>query len=120
MASLDGMDGWLADVRRIGVEGPQAVRDADYEQAVELLGRAKAAAPVDKGDLRDSGKVRKTKKGWDVVFGGKKVPYANYQHEHVGLTHKQGGPKYLEAPLSQMVPQIGEARQAAFNRVIGA
>lgn len=114
------MDAILAEMGRIKEEAPRAVREQTREQAERLLETARSRAPRVTGALADSGRVRKTKRGHDVTFGNKSVPYANYQHEHVGLKHKQGGAKFLEQPMNEQVDGMQQEWQDALDRALGA
>lgn len=69
--------------------------------------------PVDEGTLRDSGHVtdptiQGSKVFVELGFGGEAEPYAWVQHENLEFKHKVGGPKFLETPMLQAAPQLGD------------
>jgi hypothetical protein len=77
--------------------------DALMDCGQDLCEKAKSLAPIDNGDLRNSGYVEKQNK--DVVVGFN-TTYALRQHEELSCNHPQGGQaKYLEQPFKE---NIGE------------
>ncbi|MGH7954758.1 MAG: hypothetical protein ACREOZ_02230 [Gloeomargaritales cyanobacterium] len=79
--------------------------------ADHLLKIASSLAPLDKGDLRSSGKVTLEDSAALLSFGGSpsKGVIATVQHERLDFYHPRGGQaKYVQKPM------ISEAR-AMFN-----
>lgn len=94
------------------------IEDALRIMVEDLLGRAVKAAPVDEATLRGSGTASVEVKGNQVVgkvtFG---VPYAERQHEETEFEHPKGGQaKFLEAPLTEMVPRYRATLAAVARR----
>lgn len=64
-----------------------------------LLNMSRREVPVDRGDLKRSGRVELSEGGavLSIIFD---QPYALRQHEELGYRHEQGKAKYLEDPLN--------------------
>lgn len=82
----------------------------DLEQAVHgtantVLNESKKIVPVDKGTLKDSGRVERPKVDGDGVeveigYGGAASDYALIVHENMNARHADGkSAKYLEIPV---------------------
>ena len=97
------------------------IRNADRETkrqlldiGNDLLSKAVQLAPIDKGDLRGSGKCEQASDGSvSVTFN---TPYALRQHEEMGYNHPNGGQaKYLEQPYNQNIGRY----VASLGRAVG-
>ena len=79
---------------------------AVYEVGADLLKESNNLVPIDKGNLRKSGKVELIKKGNNPVakvsYGDSRVTYAAAVHE-INKNYKEPGTgwKYLETPLKE-------------------
>lgn len=65
--------------------------------------RSGHGVPVDKGTLRNSGRVEgpNAKDQVELSFGGAAAPYALIQHEVTTFKHKVGEPRYLVRGLER-------------------
>ena len=79
---------------------------AVYEVGADLLKESNNLTPIDTGKLRQSGKIKMTKKGDNptatVSYGDARVDYALEVHE-INKNYKEPGTgwKYLETPLKE-------------------
>ena len=79
---------------------------AVYEVGADLLKESNELTPIDKGDLRKSGKLKLEKKGNSIAavvsYGDSRVTYAAAVHEINKNYNEPGtGWKYLERPLKK-------------------
>lgn len=78
----------------------RAARDAIQATAKKVLRVSKALVPVDRGDLRKSGRVRVDGTTVTVSYS---APHAFLQHERLDYKHPGGGQaKYLESAVDQV------------------
>ncbi len=77
---------------------------AMHENALDLMGKAQQAAPIEYGELRASADVRRIGEGeYEVGFYGQGIK-AIVQHERLDFNHPRGGQaKYLEGPFNENV-----------------
>jgi len=87
----------------------------------DLLKKANKIVPLDKGDLRKSGK-------YEVIFKGSKVRgevsynthYALIQHENLEFRHAPGRQaKYLEQPAKENAKFYSEKMKEKIKEVLG-
>ncbi len=104
-----------------------AAEAALFEEAEAIMARSKDEfVPVDEGILRASGHVQlPVRTGGDVsvtlAYGGPAEAYAVIQHERLDFNHPHGGgPKYLERPLVEAVPGMGDRIAARIREKTGA
>lgn len=96
--------------RMIGEEIMTDVKDSRPGQGV----------PVDKGTLRDTGRVDggdNEKKPVTLSFGGAAAPYALIQHEVLKFRHKLGEARYLVRGLERWRPASSAAYAYLKGRV---
>lgn len=105
-------ESFLANLERIK-DAPARLEESRIRQAGELLVAAQANCPVDTGDLVRSGRVEMGPLGPEVVFS---APYAAAVHERFDLTHRAGGPKYLERAIIDNREKFFEEAQEDLNR----
>lgn len=116
MADLEGLSETVDALGRLATDGRAAVKQEMGRQAHALLLEAQRRVPVRTGKLRDSGRVREWKNGWNVIF---EAEYAQFQHDNLRFRHRRGGQaKFLEGPFEQMYFGMFEAQQEALNRWI--
>lgn len=82
----------------------------------DILEEAKAEAPVDKGNLRDSGQLVLNGASTKIVFD---APYAEIQHENLHYYHEVGKAKYLEDPFRRNAGKLYGTAQEHINRNFG-
>ena len=100
MALDDVLRNFDKEIRGIKTRGEKAV----YEVGADLLKESNKLTPIDKGNLRKSGKLKLSRKGNNPVatvsYGDARVTYAAAVHE-INKNYKEPGTgwKYLERPL---------------------
>lgn len=112
----------MMDELKINFDAPLSIAKTVGQKSIEdcgldLLGKSKLLAPIDKGDLRGSGSMES---GNLEVYVGFNTPYAVRQHEHTEYNHPQGGQaKYLEEPYNDNVDKyinhVADALRNAFK-----
>ena len=91
---------------------PVAFREALIEALDIPFRESQRLVPVDKGDLKRSGKIDDSLGGGEVViaeitYGNDQVPYAFWVHERLDLTHKPPTQaKFLEQPVKAFYPMM--------------
>lgn len=123
---VEGQQEVIADMKRFGKDGDDAMKRALGRVCTRVVPRAKALTPVsqneDAGALRDSIRVTKPTKtragnvSAGVVAGGAPLrrlatergrvlpgQYGSIIHEDLTLRHANGEPKFLEKPFFQEV-----------------
>ena len=115
-ASIEGLDAVRAKLGSLAGIFEWQLGNSLLAEGREILDAAKAAVPIDSGELRDSGSVSLLETNGSVLsvtvsFGeGRSAAYAAAVHEtpsaydppswKATAPHfSQGGPKYLERPL---------------------
>ena len=88
-----------------------AVGEALFGEAWEIMGKSHREVPVRDGILKNSGTVLppERRSGSVVVemgYGGAASAYAVVQHERTDFAHRVGKAKYLEDPLMQAAPNL--------------
>lgn len=81
-----------------------AIKKANEENALHLIGEASQQAPLDTGFLRSKGDYAITNDGLTMVveYSAKDkngFDYAALQHEELTFKHNNGNAKYLENPF---------------------
>ena len=111
----------IAALRRYGALAPQAAGVALVREAEHIVRLAKTKIPVKTGNARDSGfvlppDVSPTQAEVVLGFGGPagtgnvgasnklNASYAIPLHEHLGVMHKNGQAKFLEAAVLEAAP----------------
>jgi len=100
---LFGMNKLSGQVSR-GIAPQSVLTRAVFAEATEVLNESKEIVPVDKGPLKNSGKVEPPKVtpkevSVEVTYGGAAAPYALFVHEDPNARHQAGKTyKYLEIP----------------------
>lgn len=99
------VEGLAAVEARITAELARMKQRADgamHENALDLMGRSAAIAPIEYGELRASADVRRIADGvYEVGFYGQGIK-ALVQHERLDFNHPKGGQaKYLEGPFNE-------------------
>jgi len=106
---LTGMQ-TLEQIAARGQKAQRILARALYSEGNAVLNQSKKIVPVDQGDLKNSGKVKKpTYKGSlidvDITYGGSAAEYAFIVHEDPDARHKPGKTyKYLEMPFMAHKP----------------
>ena len=82
----------------------EAIKKANTENALHLIGEASQQAPIDTGFLRSQGDFNITDDGLTMIveYSAKDengFDYAALQHEDLTLNHENGNAKYLENPF---------------------
>lgn len=101
-------------LERMARRFPDTMKMALRTEAELIMARSKAEfVPVDLGVLRASGHVQQpVKKGGAVevtlAYGGAAEAYALIQHERLDFQHRVGQAKYLERPMMDAMPGMGE------------
>lgn len=105
----------------------EQVTAAEFERAGEafadvcmgpILTASQEQCPVDTGTMRASGQACsyvEIAPGVCVVhlgYGGAASKYARRQHEELNYHHKVGKAKFLEDPIREMAPAMGEMVKA--------
>lgn len=128
---MKGVDEMIAKLKEIADRFPDRVAAAIYTEAQIVMTEAKRRTPVarDGGTLRASGRVSlPVRKGRDISvtlsFGGAADAYAIAVHEHLSehsppswiVAEDQGrpvrwttpgtGPKFLEGPINEAMPDM--------------
>jgi hypothetical protein len=88
-----------------------------YNEGRAILAEAKRRTPVDTGDLKRSGFVRKIDLlggGYTVIIGFN-MPYALIVHEDLTVFHATGQAKYLEEPFRLAAASMRARLQAGAN-----
>lgn len=100
-----------------------------YEEAEAIMTDSKEHyVPVDTGALKGSGFVEKPTLNGTAIrvalgYGGPATGYALVVHERLGVHHPVGSAKYLEIPILNAKPSMGQrgaARLAAAFRALPA
>ncbi len=90
-------------LRQFKAKMTMAMDDFTVREANELLREIKDGGwvPVDKDDLRKSGKVERVQvnKSTRKTVISFNTPYAWEQHENMEYNHTVGGPKFVERPM---------------------
>lgn len=82
----------------------EAIKKANTENALHLIGEASQQAPLDTGLLRSQGDFEITDDGLTMIVeysakDSKGFDYAALQHEDLTFHHDNGNAKYLENPF---------------------
>lgn len=117
MASVDvSMDyGVIAEVEHAAAKGVETAM-------TYLLQEANKTVPLEDGTLKNSGQVELDTDG-DTTTGyvSYNTPYARYQHETMGLTHKgQGRAKWLELTAIEKADKIAQILANSVGQALGA
>lgn len=101
-------------LERMARRFPETMKMALRTEAETIMTTSKTQfVPVDLGVLRASGHVQQpVEKGGAVevtlAYGGAAEAYALIQHERLDFQHRVGQAKYLERPMMQALPGMGE------------
>lgn len=96
-----------------------SVRGAALTQAAEaLLEDAKARAPVESGELRESGYLALIDD--DTVRVGFTAPYAVRQHFVKRFRHDEGGPGFLSDAVEDFGPRLEAIVAEGIRRRLGS
>ena len=92
---------------------PIASAGAIFEEAVEIIGKAKRITPVDTGTLVNTGSallpvIRGDEASVELGFGGPAAPYSVKVHEDLEAHHPTGQAKYLEQPMDEALVGMDE------------
>jgi hypothetical protein len=120
---LVGTDPMRKRIARLARVFGVSVENSLLEEAQRIMKTSQEEhVPVDKSVLKDSGEVSQDRRGEQVTVAlSYETPYAVAVHEHLSdasppswlnTTVRFGpgnrGPKYLERPLMDAVPQLGQ------------
>jgi len=101
------IDGALKDLETEANRTTGLSLDAIEDLGKSILRTAKDDCPVDRGNLKKSGRMR-VRKGKTaqretvtITFGGKKAPYAVAVHYDPNLPLKSGKHRFLEAAVNE-------------------
>lgn len=132
----------IANLKALGARAPVAVEGGLFEWAETVVGDAKELAPVDLGNLRESGFVLTetlrslgTQAGPSgeaqsmaknvageirgvMGFGGPAIPYALIQHERTDFHHTVGQAKYLQDPAQRLALRLATTVAARLQREV--
>lgn len=122
-ASLSGVSGMVASLKRIAEKYPDHVAAAIYKEAQIEATEMKKRTPVDTrpdaphpGNLRNSIHVEKPERVGKTISvtiaTGKQAPYAIFVHEDPDAHHPVGEWKFMESVLRESRPHMA-ARIAA-------
>jgi hypothetical protein len=116
----------LGQLRRWGQAHYDGAAAASVDAAEEVLARAKYYCPIDRGDLRSTGRVeielRELRRASaQIRFGDAHVPYAVIQHERLDYRHEPPtSAKYLQRAVDELAPRmtlrIGQGAVTAARR----
>lgn len=110
----------LRKVLAKAADAPQVAARALYEEAQVIFNKSQELVPVVTGTLAGSGQVRPPSVNASSVevtigYGGAAAKYALYVHERLDLNHKYPGAKnaqaqakFLEQPVLEGAPKLGE------------
>ena len=80
----------------------RSTQDGIRDHMNMVLDEAIRQAPLDTGDLKNSGKIYENPKSTRIAF---EAPHAMIQHENLEYNHPKGGKaKYLEDPFHALIP----------------
>lgn len=80
----------------------RSTREGLRDHMTEVLEVARANAPIETGELRESGQLYENPKSVRISFN---APHAAIQHERLDYNHPQGGKaKYLEDAYNDYMP----------------
>jgi hypothetical protein len=100
-----------------------AVPAATHAAAEHLLAASQPLVPVDKGDLKASGRVEQEGTGARVIYDAvspEGYPYGIRQHEDMTLHHPHGGQaKFLEQPFHTEARAIAVLIASTLRRWLG-
>ena len=111
----------IRTLKRIERRNPVVVAAALFQEGEKIMADSKENfVPVDLGALKNSGRVSKPELKQPISvtlsYGGVAKAYALAVHEHPsghsppswsgGVTFNRGGPKYLEKPVMEAVPEF--------------
>ena len=105
----------LRKINRLNSQITQSARRGLREAAEEVMAKSKEFVPVDTGALRESGHVSRVKTegnllSVEMAYGNSSTRYARRVHEWLGSNVHWSvdgtGPKYLERPYLEMLPEI--------------
>ena len=119
-----GIKNVLANFDRLIDNIEKKTKSAIYECSVNLLTESNKETPIDKGDLRKSGKVTMTidSKGplGKVSYGDARVDYAAKVHEVKAKNYTEPGTgwKYLEKPLKRNAIKYKNYIQSEIKKVV--
>jgi hypothetical protein len=122
---FNGADNALRDIRKLKLFAPDEFARALYQEALIELKEIKLRTPVDTGALRASEQVtepqRDGRRIWvTVIAGGPTVTYAFVVHEDLEAFHRVGEAKFIERPLAESAPYLGDriAKRIDLNRAL--
>jgi hypothetical protein len=100
-----------------------AVPAATHAAAEHLLAASQPFVPVDKGDLKASGRVEQEGTAARVIYDATSpdgYPYGIRQHEDMSLNHPHGGQaKFLEIPFHSEAHAIAVLIGSTLRRWLG-
>lgn len=95
-------------------KNPQALKRALFIASKKILEKAVKLAPLDTGDLRESGRIRDASRGDSIKFVVEfTAPYAPIVHEDMEVNHPAKGPKKRN-PARRAPRPTGQLGQAKF------
>jgi len=106
-------------------ETPIAAAGAVFEEAVNIMAKAKPLTPVDTGTLVNTGSVMLPKvvgsaAEVELGFGGPSAPYAIVVHEDLEAAHAEGKQaKFLEQPMDEAAEGMEDRLADRMNRRLG-
>lgn len=101
-----GLKDLIKNLEDSGERGKRAVGAGLYLEANNIMRDSKKEAPIDIGNLKNSGYVTLPNISGNTVtveigYGGPAKEYAEIQHERTDFKHPEGGKaKYLQDPLN--------------------
>lgn len=120
----------LREVLRKADNAPQVAGRALYEEANVIFNKSQKLVPVVTGALAGSGRVTVPSVNAsgvevEIGYGGAAAPYAIYVHERLDLNHKYAGAKnaqaqakFLEQPVLEAAPDIGDRLADRVERLL--
>ena len=132
---IEGGDKYKVAAERYARGVRQGLRAGLFKEANGIITQAKQIVPVDEGILKNSGfAALPVERGNKVIvemgFGGpaggkpgqtnvKDVGYAVIVHEDLNAFHKVGTAKYLEMPIRQAEPGMGDRLAKDIRKAAG-
>ncbi len=121
---VGGVSALLRKTRALPRIVRQAAIEAQRDEAEAVMERSKAEfVPVDKGDLRATGRVEEVEGAADgfwvsMAYGSEEVDYALPVHERLDVHHPHGQAKYLEVPALEAAAGMPERVAARVRAAI--
>ena len=114
----DGVDEFVRALDVMARAAPEDIAGAMFEEGESIMGKSKADTPVDFGNLRSSGHVKRPEIRRDsaevvLAYG---TDYAVFVHEIRDATHATGKAKFLESNVNAAASGLAQRLASRIKR----